>query len=402
MFVNKAGYFRVFLAIQLVSVSVCRADTFTNVKTSEVLHGYATGRLEDANTIVHTLQKGDVGLNLADWEVTADSKGRNNKVIVLVLDRMIMYEIETAALEAALARAAAEGPLFILLELDTPGGRVDLAQRICAAIDPDLSGGKCRTVCFITGGKYGGAISAGAAVALACDNNFMAQNAVIGGAAMITLSPEDGPSDIKTAFGEEVGEKLSSIWQANLASLADKHGRPALLARAMVDRNIEVIEVIDRQKRLFIEPVNKTGGQKKVKTWTQKGSLLTLTAAEAVDCKIADAIVESRSDLLRRLGAGDAEIIVDNAIQLAGRELSRAELRVKRLRAKIDLDVKQLGRPLRRARGMSLVKRIRGSLRQLMTLARQYPDLQLDAEALEREYNSVEAFYQQHKRMPAR
>jgi hypothetical protein len=48
---------------------------------------------------------------------------------------------------------------------------------------------------------------------------------------------------------------------------------------------------------------------------------------------------------------------------------------------------------------MSLVKSVRADLRQLLVLARQYPDLQLDTEGIENEYNSVEAFYQQYKRV---
>jgi len=374
----------------------CPADTFTNLKTGEVLHGYTTGKTEDAKSAVHTQEKGQLALNLADWKISPDRQGRNNKVIILKLDRMIMYEIETAALEQALAEAVDEGPLFILLELDSPGGRIDLAQRLTAAI---TATGDCRIVCFVTGGEHGGAISAAAAAALACDEIYMANKTVIGGAAVITVSREGGPTSIKKAFGEEAGEKFSSIWQANLASLAEQNDRPSLLARAMVDKDIEVIEVADAGRRLFIEPVNKKPGQNVVKTWTQKGSLLTLTAAEAVSCVIADKIVNSREELLRYLNAADAEIVTNDAVQNAGKELSRAQLKVKRLRKKIDLEIKQLKQAERRARGMSLVRRVRGSIRQLLTLARQYPDLQLNVTAIEDEYNSIEAFYQQHKRL---
>jgi len=387
-------FFVIILASPLPSASF--ADTFINIKTGEQLHGYATGSTEDGKKVVQTLQKGPVAMNMSDWEVTADRRGRANKVIVITFDRMIGCEIETAAMQQALAAAVDAGPLFILLKLDTPGGRLDLAQRLCAAINRT---GSTEVVCFISGGEYGGAISAGAALALACDKIYMAQNTVIGGATVLAFNTEGAPTSIKKAYGQEVGEKFSSIWQANLASLAEKNGRPGLLAKAMVDKDIEVIEVTDGDKRLFINPVNRTGSQKLVKTWSQKASLLTLTAKEALDCMIADGNVDSQERLLRQLGAADAEVVNDDSVQQAGRELSRARLKVKRLREKIDLDIKQLQQAQKRARGMSLVKRVRASLRQLVVLARQYPDLRLDTEGLENEYNSVEAFYQQFKRV---
>jgi membrane-bound serine protease (ClpP class) len=112
---------------------------------------------------------------LAQWQIVTDRLGRNNKVIVLTIEDEIGLEIETQALEREVAKLSNEGPLFILFEIDTPGGRGDLTQRICGAITQLKS---CPTVAFVKGGKYGGALSAGAAVALACDKIYMADNTV--------------------------------------------------------------------------------------------------------------------------------------------------------------------------------------------------------------------------------
>lgn len=291
-----AAIFTACLMLLVFSLA-CPADTFTHRKSGEVLHGYATSQVKDNRTAVHTRQKGVVELNLAEWKVAADREGRNNKVIVLTLDDAIMFEIETAALEKAIVEVADEGPLFVLLEIDTPGGRIDFAQRICAAI---AGARNCQVVGFVRGGRYGGAISAGAAVAFACDKIFMAGNTVIGAATAFALS-QKGPQDFKEAYGEDIGEKFSSAWRAKLASLAEQNGRPGLLARAMIDKDIEVIEVSDGGNRLFIEPVNKKQAQNVVHTWSKKGSLLTLTAAEAVGCGIADKVVSSRRELVRNL-----------------------------------------------------------------------------------------------------
>ncbi|MHC4362735.1 MAG: hypothetical protein ACYSTZ_07905, partial [Planctomycetota bacterium] len=112
--------FLVAWASLLAIGSACRADTFTHRQTKEVVHGYATSKTADSNTLVHTQEKGEIALKLAQWHRTTDRLGRKNKVIVLTIDDKIMLQIETEAVLEALARGPDEGPLFVLLEIDTP------------------------------------------------------------------------------------------------------------------------------------------------------------------------------------------------------------------------------------------------------------------------------------------
>jgi membrane-bound ClpP family serine protease len=383
--------FPVLLAFSLA----CFADTFTHRQTGEVLHGYIAGQAEDGKAIANTKEKGRVELDLAQWQIVADRLGRNNKVIVLTIDDEIALEIETRALEQEVAKLSNEGPLFILFEIDTPGGRGDLTQRICGAIT-QLKG--CPTVAFVKGGKYGGALSAGAAVALACDKIYMADNTVIGAATAIAISETGRPESLKEAFGEEVGEKFASAWRAYLASLAERKGRSGLLARAMVDRNTEVIEVADANQRLFIDPVNKKTQQHLVHTWSKKGTLLTLTAAEAVECGIADKVINSRQELLSELDAADAKVVLDSAIQDARAELKRARGQVNRIRKSIDFKIEQSKYPQPMPKALEILRSAKSEFQTLIRLAKKYPDLELDVQSLEDELNSVEAAYEDAKR----
>jgi membrane-bound ClpP family serine protease len=225
--------FTALLFISFLS-STCLADTFTNRNTPEVLHGYATSRTKGGETIVHTQEKGSLSLNLAQWKITPDYLGRNNKVIIITLDDHIGLHIEAQALKEAISKSADEGPLFILIEISTPGGQLDRIQQICGAITNIRH---CQVIAFITGGRHRGAISGGAAVAFACDKIFMADNAVIGAASLVSKTAF-GPKEIKEVIGEELGEKLISSWRAHLASMAEQHGRPGILAMAMADRDI--------------------------------------------------------------------------------------------------------------------------------------------------------------------
>ena len=343
-------------ALIILSAGVCLADTFTNRQTNETLHGYITSRLpgsaqsarrddgfqkadetEDGPTSVFTQEKGLLKLNPKEWEIKRDNLGRNNKVIVVPVDDAIMYEIETDTFEKAIAESSQEGPLFILVEIDTPGGRVDLAQRMCTAI---IKNADCNVIAFVKGGKYGGAISAGAAVALSCSKIYMTENTIIGAATLVTM-PKDKEQLKDRKYGDVIDEKMSSAWRAYLASLAQQNDRPGLLARAMVDSSIEVVEVNQGAKRLFIDPVNKRPGQQVARTWNKPGSLLTLTAREAVDCTIADGLVGSREQLLQQLNAGDANVVTDKKVANARKDLLMAQRKMDETLKDFDLKVEQ-------------------------------------------------------------
>ena len=121
--------------------------------------------------------------------------------------------METDAFAEALVEEADKGPLFILIEIDTPGGRVDLTMRMCSNIAQLKT---CQTVAFLNGGKYGGAYSAGAAIALSCDKIYMVPNSAIGAATAIALT-NGAPTSLTHAFGTDTGEKISSAWRNYLA-----------------------------------------------------------------------------------------------------------------------------------------------------------------------------------------
>ena len=396
----------------ILFAGACLADTFTNRQTNEKLHGYITARLpgsarsalqdnnspkaaetEDGPTGVFTQEKSLLKLNPKEWEIKRDNLGRNNKVIVLPVDDMIMYEIETDAFEKAIAESSQEGPLFILVEIDTPGGRIDLAHRMCTAITKNAD---CNVIAFIKGGQNGGAISAGAAIALSCSKIYMTDNTVIGAATLVTMPKDrkDYENTRKKNYGEVVDEKMSSAWRAYLASLAQQNNRPGLLARGMVDRDIAVVEINQAGKRLFIEPVNKRPEQQVVRTWNKAGSLVTLTAQEAVECTIADGLVGSREQLLQQLQAGDANVVTDKKIANARKELQIAKRRMDEIVKSLDLKVKQSKYPQPAPKIMGILQGAKSDFENLKTLAKKYPDLHMDVEDIEKVLNSIQADYE--------
>ena len=379
----KIGQRGVLVVLLVVSaVVLCTADTLTNKTTGEALHGYMTSRTDANGVIAYTAERGFVPIGGAQWHITPNRLGRRNTVIIITLEEQLSLEMAVEALEQAITAGADQGPLFILLEMNSPGGRAYYVERVC---DRLTRTNYCPVFVFVKGGRYGGAVSGAAAIALACDRIFMAPNTAIGAATI--LDP---------AYGFN-SQKLSVAWQEYLGALAGRKGRPRLLVQAMVDKDVEVVEVIKAGNRRFIEPRDAEPNQTIVRTWSRAGSLLTLTAAEAVDSGIAEAIVADRQDVLRKLDGADAQILIDDSLGEAVRTFRKVRLKFARLRNALDGQIKRIEQTDNIEEAISLLREIRDEYKSLLSLAKRYPDLYLDVELIEEQLDSAQDYYEQAK-----
>ena len=153
---------------------------------------------------------------------------------------------------------------LLLLEIDTYGGRVDSAITIKERIL------RCQvpTASFVTGK----AISAGALIALAGEKMVMAPGTTIGAA-----EPRLGEA--------KADEKVVSMWSKELAATAEARGRNGQIAAAMADSDIAIAGLVD------------------------KGKLLTLTQAQALQYKMADFSAVDRQAALAVLGLANAQVV---------------------------------------------------------------------------------------------
>jgi len=355
-------------------------DTFISRDSNEVLHGYVTSQHDNGNTIIYTVQNGLQSVDIGKWKVLKNNFGRNNKVIVIELDGSLYLKHVTNALEAAIKNAVDSGAIFILLEIDSPGGRAVHIEKIC---DTLLRNNQTQIMAYIKGGQYGGALSGAAAIALACDKIYMSPSSTIGAAA---ITSTDDPND-----------KISIAWQQYLESLARRRERPGIIARAMVNRNIEVVEVIENGKHKYIEPMQADANQIVVRTWTKIGSLLTLTATEARQCRISEAIAKSRYEALFFNDATNAEIAVDPSVNEALRTFRKAQLKFSRLRATLDANIKLVEQTDNLEAAINLLREIRQDYKSLLLLAQRFPDLYLDEELIEEQLDSAEDYYKKAK-----
>lgn len=127
-------------------------------------------------------------------------------------------------------RAVRENPgaKAIIFSIDTPGGLVDSCLNIVATI---LSA-PYPTIAYVNTDTEGmGAISAGAIISFACKDIIMSSTANMGDAAPVTPTQEGMMP---------LGEKEVSFLRSKMQSLAEHNGHNPAIARAMVDKDVEL------------------------------------------------------------------------------------------------------------------------------------------------------------------
>lgn len=180
----------------------------------------------------------------------------------------IETEITTATAQfvaSRVERANRERPLALVIYLNTPGGQIIAAERIVNSI---LQDAQVPTIAVVSN-----AISAGAIIAMSAEQVAMLPGSSIGAATAIN------------AFtGENAGEKINSVWRNQFRSVAEARGRNATVAEGMVSERIEVPGLSSSQE------------------------LITLSAAQAVEYKIADIQANNLSNALEKLGYGGVKV----------------------------------------------------------------------------------------------
>jgi len=153
----------------------------------------------------------------------------------------------------------------VVFKINTFGGRVDAATQIKDAI----LNSKVLTIAFID--KR--AISAGALISLSCVKIVMVPGASIGASTVVDQT------------GQKQSEKYQSYMRSEMRATAEKNGRPAEIAEAMVDESIVIEGLVDSTK------------------------LVTLTSKEAVSYGIADTVLYNLEEALSAFGLENPEIV---------------------------------------------------------------------------------------------
>ncbi len=174
-------------------------------------------------------------------------------------------------LDRALTEAEEANASLVVLDVDTPGGRLDSADEIAVRIRSS----KVPTVAFVSGK----AASAGAYLSLNAGGIAMAPGSAIGAAMMVDQT------------GKAVEDiKLVSYWRSQMVSAAELNGRNPDIALAMVDPDAVVdMPEIGRAK--------------------EKGQILTLSAEEALKVGYSDRMAKTAAEVIAWKGLSDRPVV---------------------------------------------------------------------------------------------
>ncbi len=160
--------------------------------------------------------------------------------------------------------AAQRNAAAVVVEINTPGGRLDAVLQM----RDTLLQSPVRTIAFVNTQAF----SAGALVAIAADEIYMAPGAVMGAA-----TPVDGtgtPADAKT---------ISAV-RSTFRATAEERNRDPLVAEAMVDPDVAIPGLVEQ------------------------GQLLTLTTQQARTVGYVDGVGATLDEVLVAAGLGDATL----------------------------------------------------------------------------------------------
>lgn len=188
---------------------------------------------------------------------------------------------------------------LVVFELDSPGGQLDVMDRM---IEKIRGMHDVKTVAYVPRQ----ALSAAAIFSLACDEIVIAPSALFGDA---------GPIFLDEGFMfKHAPEKVRSHLSQQVRELAESGGRPPALAEAMVDMDLIVHKVKNLENDQItylsdseIESLDDPEQWEKLQPVheSRKDHFLEITGTRAVETGLADALVEDREALKARYQADE-------------------------------------------------------------------------------------------------
>ena len=269
---------------------------------------------------------------------TKPSVRYEHAVIIPINDEMIT-DVTTESLRRRIDLARDDGVDLLVFELDTPGGMVSSALEICNLIR-ELT--DIHTVAWVHNDAY----SAGAMIAVSCDEIVISQTGHLGDCAPILVSPTGVEEMPKTERA-----KMESPIREIFRDAALQNDYDLLLSDAMVRLGLEIywIENTETGERRFVDADEKTEllgdrGEKGLLSglaglgrtpskWrliesfedvvtgkdlrlrqpvVEIDELLTLSAREAVAFGFARGIVSDQDELIERYNIGQVEVLPFN------------------------------------------------------------------------------------------
>jgi membrane-bound serine protease (ClpP class) len=231
------------------------------------------------------------------------------------IDRSLMV-----FLRRSIDSARQDGARHIIFTIDTFGGRVDSALQIASLIG---SLNDITTIAYVGLEPEGTSVSwsAGALIAFSADRIYMAPGTSMGSASPIIQSAEGTvPAD----------EKTVSAVRTQMAALAEKNNYPKAVALAMVDSDMELLEVYREDEVMLmtrsefdsIVRADPDSPLREGPVVSERGKLLALTAGELERYGVSSGTLGSEQEVITDLGLSGGGVTVYNEPTSADRAVT--------------------------------------------------------------------------------
>ena len=222
---------------------------------------------------------------------------------------------QVALVSRALRQVESGEAAMVVLELDTPGGRLDATRQLVTMVQT-IRKSRVQVVAFVNSQAYSG----GAVLALSTGRIYMTPSAVIGDAYPIQQDALGNPKEIPEGIrAKEISALRSMMRSLALAFPEGRRKAVSVLAEGMVDPTMEIrkvqvrgkngvtsVRILTRQQEdLLVEQGYEV---KPLALISDSRSLVTLTAPQALDLGVSDGTVDDFPGLLSLFNVDPAEV----------------------------------------------------------------------------------------------
>jgi len=195
------------------------------------------------------------------------------------------HDVLPRAIEDSLEFAVRRKIEHVVFVIDSPGGDVWAADAIAELLERFSDHVTCYAV-------VERAVSAAIWVAFSCERIYVTPSSAMGAAVVFDRDETTGDA--------AVDGKITSAYAAILGGIAERHGRSASIARAMVDPLAELYSYLDEHGERHFAPAPPDEGE--FETIDSALNVLTLTGDEMLRLGIADGRAHSSFDIGERIG----------------------------------------------------------------------------------------------------
>ncbi len=246
-------------------------------------------------TVIGWITASALVATLTAWpcELRSEEGPKFDQVVLIEFNGPI-YTLSEQYLYRKLDEAQRRGADLVIIEIDSPGGEIEATMRIGQRLR-DLPWAE--TVAFVPREALSGA----ALFSLGCDEIIIAPSAVFGDAGPIFMGED--------FLFKHAPEKIRTDLVARVRELAESQNRPPALAEAMVDMNLIVYRVKNRDTgQVTFMSQEEIDSSDDPEVWeklkpvfeSREEKFLEVTGKRAVELNLADGMAASRDELSER------------------------------------------------------------------------------------------------------